>query len=231
MIAADWAYGSSAVHRRDARVKIVTTLALLIAITTAGARDWPVPATFAALLLAAAPACGLPALPVALRALSVSAFPLPFALLLAWQGRPIEGLALWLRAFACGVAILLLAGTTRLPELMHALRWFRMPALLAEVIHFVYRYLFLAAGRAQRMRTAAAARGGASFRSAGALLAVLFARSYQRAEHIHRAMLSRGYNGSLVHAPPAPPSFADAFFGTFVVAAAAAVRWAASHAK
>ena len=54
------------------------------------------------------------------------------------------------------------------------------------------------------MAKAAAARGasvgglassGTRFRAAAGALAVLFARSYGRAEEVHRAMLARGFNG------------------------------------
>lgn len=227
--AADWAYRSSAVHRRDPRVKVAMLLAVLVAVTTAAKANWLVPALFAVALLAAAPVCNLPVVAVALRALTISLFAVPFAAMLALDGDAAHALALWGRAFACAAGVLLLAGTTRLPDLMAALRWFRMPALLVEVIQFVYRYVFITAGQAYRMRTAAAARGGLSFPAAGGVLAVLFARSYQRAENIHRAMLSRGYSGSLAHAQPRGASAADAVFALTIAAGAAAIRFGAPY--
>jgi cobalt/nickel transport system permease protein len=72
------------------------------------------------------------------------------------------------------------------------------------VAQFLYRYLFVISEEAQHMSKAAAARGatvgglagnGARFRAAAGALAVLFARSYGRAEDIHRAMLSRSFPG------------------------------------
>jgi cobalt/nickel transport system permease protein len=48
------------------------------------------------------------------------------------------------------------------------------------------------------MRDAVSCRGGSgSLMAAGGTVGVLFARSYSRAEAVHRAMLSRGYTGSL----------------------------------
>ena len=228
-IAADWAYGSSAVHRRDPRVKLMALVALLLAITTAGRRDWVVPSVYTAVLLLAAPICGVPPRSLLVRAVMISLFAAPFAVLLSFTEGGEPGIALWLRAFACALAVLLLAGTTRLPDLMRALRWLRTPRLLVEVIQFVYRYVFVIGDHAHRMRTAAAARGGVSFRAAGGLLAVLFARSYQRAENIHRAMLSRGYVGALPHVQPAAAGPADAVFLACICLGAAALRLAADY--
>jgi len=54
---------------------------------------------------------------------------------------------------------------------------------------------------ANAMRQAGSSRGGAigtlQFRQAAAAAGVLFARSYARAEAIHRSMLSRGFEGRL----------------------------------
>ena len=78
------------------------------------------------------------------------------------------------------------------------------PRFLLMVAQFLYRYLFVISEEAQHMRKAAMARGAtvgglagnaARFRAAAGALAVLFARSYGRAEDIHRAMLARSFPG------------------------------------
>jgi cobalt/nickel transport system permease protein len=78
------------------------------------------------------------------------------------------------------------------------------PRFLLMVAQFLYRYLFVISEEAQHMSKAAASRGatlrGATsgserFHAAAGALAVLFARSYGRAEDIHRAMLARGFLG------------------------------------
>ena len=56
---------------------------------------------------------------------------------------------------------------------------------------------------------------GARFRAAAGALAVLFARSYGRAEEIHRAMLARGFQGHF------QPLFAPQFRTVDAVFAAA----------
>ena len=68
------------------------------------------------------------------------------------------------------------------------------------VAQFLYRYLFVIVEQAHRMRLAGLCRGGlkrrsGGFRAAAGALGVLFARSYERAESIHRSMVSRGFQG------------------------------------
>jgi cobalt/nickel transport system permease protein len=63
------------------------------------------------------------------------------------------------------------------------------------VAQFLYRYLFVITEQAHRMRLAGLCRGGRGFRASAGALGVLFARSYERAECIHRAMVSRGFQG------------------------------------
>lgn len=84
--------------------------------------------------------------------------------------------------------------------------WLRVPRFLLQVIQFLYRYLMVLMEEANAMRQAGSARGRPSgmgklralrFRQAAAVAGVLFARSYARAEAIHRAMLSRGFEGRL----------------------------------
>jgi cobalt/nickel transport system permease protein len=76
------------------------------------------------------------------------------------------------------------------------------PRLLVLVAQFLYRYLFVLSEQAQHMRLAAACREGAGghrrksrSRAATGAVAVLFARSYGRAEGVHRAMQARGFSG------------------------------------
>ena len=72
-------------------------------------------------------------------------------------------------------------------------------------MQFLHRYLFVVSEQAQHMRLAAESRGSAGgsrfrrwrVRAATGALAVLFARSYNRAEGTYRAMLSRSFEGRL----------------------------------
>jgi cobalt/nickel transport system permease protein len=131
--------------------------------------------------------------------------------LISWlAGEPWRALALVEKSYLSTVAVLLLASTTPLPLLLGGMERLGIPRLLVLVAQFLYRYLFVLSEQAQHMRLAAACREGragnrrrSGFGAATGTLAVLFARSYERAEGIHRAMQARGFSGrfALLHTP------------------------------
>ena len=205
-----WSQGASPLHRRDARAKILTLLVFLVVLATTPANAVAVLTTYAALLTAAILIAGLPLGSVLLRAMAVLPFSLTFGLISWLAGEPPRALALVEKSYLSTVAVLLLAGVTPLPLLLGGLERLGTPRLLVLVAQFLYRYLFVLSEQAQHMRLAAACREGSAghrrrlnYRAATGALAVLFARSYERAEGIHRAMLARGFSGrfALLHAP------------------------------
>jgi cobalt/nickel transport system permease protein len=188
----DWSLQDSILHRRDARAKILATLILLLALSR-GRLLIPVGLIAAALGLS-----HLPIVQLLLRASAVLPFTLSFALASLLSGRSDVALNISVRSYLSAICVLMLIGTTPLPSVLYGLRRMGAPPLLLEVIQFVYRYLFLIAGQARRMAMAATARGARrSFPAVAGSVGVLFARSYERAEAIHRAMLARGYAGHL----------------------------------
>jgi cobalt/nickel transport system permease protein len=210
-----WSQGASPLHRRDARAKILTLLVFLVVLATTPADAVVVLATYAALLAAAILIARLPLDGLLLRAMAVLPFSLTFALISWLAGEPMRALALVEKSYLSTVAVLLLAGATPLPLLLGGLERLGAPRLLVLVAQFLYRYLFVLSEQAQHMRLAASCRDSGAgrrrafqfrsatgFRAATGALAVLFARSYERAEGIHRAMLARGFSGrfSLLHA-------------------------------
>jgi cobalt/nickel transport system permease protein len=91
--------------------------------------------------------------------------------------------------------------------------------LLVLLAQFLYRYLFVISEQAQHLRLAAACREGnarknrrSKFHAAAGALAVLFARSYYRAEGIHQAMLARAFAGRFALLNPLRFRATDAFF-------------------
>ena len=104
---------------------------------------------------------------------------------------------------------ILLVGTTRFPDIVHALEHLRVPSILTTIIAFLYRYLFVLVDevlrllRAREARSAAVAgvRSGGSVawraRVAGNMAGQLFLRSYERSDRVYNAMLARGYTGHL----------------------------------
>ena len=167
---------------------------------------------------------GCPSAGAIARAAVVLPFSGVFALISWLAGDPARALELVLKSYLSALAVLLWVATTPLPALLLSLELLGVPVFLLTVIQFLYRYLFVIAGEAQHMRTAAAARGGLTFRAAAGALAVLFARSYSRAGQIHRAMLARGYTGQFVPLAPRRFTTTDALFTTLATAAPILLR-------
>ena len=199
-----WSRKASPVHRLDPRAKIAALLVFLIVLATAH-RSLALFSAGLFLLVTGGILCArLPLFAVVARAALVLPFSLIFAIICWATGDPARGLALLAKSYLSALAVLLVVATTPLPSLLWGLEQAGVPRFLLLVGQFLYRYLFVIVEEAQHMRAAAAARAGsarawlagrARFRAAGGALAVLFARSYGRAEHIHRAMLARGFQG------------------------------------
>lgn len=199
-----WSRGASPLHRRDPRAKIAALIVFLLVLGTAR-RDlaWLGGALFGVLLVGLLWA-RLPLRAALVRAGVVLPFTAMFACVSWLAGDPARGAALTMKSYLSALAVLLLVSTTPLPLLLRGFEMTGTPRFLLMVAQFLYRYLFVISEEAQHMSKAAAARGatvgglagnGARFRAAAGALAVLFARSYGRAEDIHRAMLSRSFPG------------------------------------
>lgn len=90
-----------------------------------------------------------------------------------------------------------LTQTTRISELLAALRRAHVPDVLCTTIALLHRYLFLLAEESRRMQRARAGRrlrGGrfALWRALGNSVGLLFVRTVSRAERVQAAMRSRG---------------------------------------
>ena len=216
--------GTSPVHRLDPRLKLLATLAFVLAVTTTPPHAWPTFVLFTGLALGAIVATQIPLI----EALKHSAIALPFAGMVAlslpftragqavWSGQVLgltltvtdEGLMLfaavivksWLSVMVSG----LLVATTRFPDLLSALRSLRVPAILTSTMSFMYRYLFVLTDEALRLQTARESRSAGSGRTVwwraqvlGRMIGSLFIRSYERSERIYAAMLARGFAGEI----------------------------------
>ncbi len=217
-------HGTSPIHRLDPRLKVLATLAFVVATTTSLPRAW---VAFVLLALLALGAIALSEIPF-LEALKRSTIALPFAGMVAislpftrdgqvvWAWQPFgwnlavtdDGLFLfasvvvkaWLSVMVTG----LLVATTPFTALLKAMRSLRVPAVLVATISFMYRYLFVLVDEAMRLQTARAARSIGPGRTVlwrakvlGGMIGSLFIRSYERSERIYAAMLSRGFAGEI----------------------------------
>ena len=107
------------------------------------------------------------------------------------------GAAVALRIWCDIVWLAALVLTTRFPELLQALRWLRIPAILVDTLAMIYRYAFLLHEEFVRMRTASQSRGGwcgyaRTLRTIGRITAQIFMRAFDRSERISWAMFARG---------------------------------------
>ena len=185
-------------HACDGRVKIVLLVALLAAVATTPRVNAANAAGYAFSVLAAAALARLPLGAVLLRAAVVLPFSAPFAAVSLLAGDSHRAAALVVKSYLSAAAVLVLVGCTPLAKLLRALEGLQVPRFLLLVVQFLYRYLFVISEQAQHMRLAALSRGGWRFCLAAGAVANLFARSYARAEGVHRAMLARLFHGETV---------------------------------
>lgn len=135
-------------------------------------------------------------------------------------------------ALAGSAAVLLLATTTPMSDLLPALRRARVPAAVVEVASVTYRMLFVLLDSLRTVREAQVARMGhsslrRSYRSSGLLAAAVLTRSWDRARRMQEGLTGRGMEGSLRVLPEVLPSsrlfLAATAAGLAAVVAASAV--------
>ncbi|MGY1689285.1 cobalt ECF transporter T component CbiQ [Geodermatophilus sp. SYSU D01105] len=122
-------------------------------------------------------------------------------------------------ALAGSAAVLLLATTTPVSDLLPALRSLRVPAAVVEVAAVTYRMLFVLLGSLRAVREAQAARMGystwrRSSRSSGALAAAVLTRSWDRARRMQEGLAGRGMETGLRVLPEPLPSSRAFLAGT-----------------
>ena len=218
----------SFIHRLDPRVKVVVSIAFILsnALLPDGAWLAFVFSWIFLLFVNAVSNLGITftfkrsfvALPFALVAItvlfSIPGKPLSTFHLLFWDMTVTDmGLlrfvSILVRSWLSVQMAILLVGTARFPDIIHALEHLHVPSILTTIIAFLYRYLFVLADevfrllRAREARSAAAAgaKSGGSVvwraKVAGNMAGQLFLRSYDRSDRVYNAMLARGYNGHM----------------------------------
>jgi cobalt/nickel transport system permease protein len=178
--------GTSPIHHLDPRLKLLATLAFVLAVTTTPPGRWLAFALLAVLAIGAVLVAEVPLV----EGLKHSAVALPFAGMVAislpftqagevlWSWQPFgsaqgglfgftltitdAGLVLFatvvVKAWLSVMVSGLLVATTPFPDLLKAMRCLHVPAVLTTTISFMYRYLFVLTDEAMRLQTARAAR-------------------------------------------------------------------------
>lgn len=206
------ARADTAIHRLDARAKVVVTLTFIVVVASFDRY------TVAALLpffIFPVVLAALGKLPTAYVARNV-AVAIPFALAIGlfnplfdqrvlFELGSIPISAGWIscasivvRAVLTLSAALILIGVTGFPAVCEALERLGMPKVLAMQMQFLYRYLFVLIEDARRSARALELRSCSRLPrlpTVASLIGLLLLRTWQRADRIHMAMLARAYRG------------------------------------
>ncbi len=214
----------SLVHRLDARVKLVLAVAFILTTALAPTGAWPVYILLAALAFAAelltelglgfylkrallAAPFVLAALPLLVTIPGPAVMRLPTGWVVSAPGLA-RFISVALKSWISVQMALVLATTTRFPDLLMAMRALRLPRLLVAIIGLMWRYLFVMVDETFRMIRARQARSGSTggkvggsllwrARVTGSMAGSLFIRSLDRSDRIYNAMLARGYDGEI----------------------------------
>ena len=207
----------SPIHRLDPRAKIVGLAGVTVVAVSTPLRAWPAFAACALVLAAIAavarvgPEIVWSRVKVILPLVVFVAAFVPFVR----GGATVEvgplalseaGLATFAlvsaKATIGAVGAVLLGATTGFSDILHGLERLRVPRLLVVIAAFMYRYVFVIADEARRMRAGLAARAYrprhlGQVAALGRMVTALFLRSYERGERVYLAMLARGYAGAM----------------------------------
>jgi cobalt ECF transporter T component CbiQ len=232
----------------EPRVKLVTTLALLVAAAFVHHVVVLAGLYVATLALALRSGLGLSffvrrvwlfvpiftgivVLPAACNLITPGAIVVPLG---TWFGhavgltRPgLEAAALMVTRVAVSISlVVLLTLTTRWNRLLAGLRTLFVPRLFVQVLAMTYRYLFHLVTAIGEMYTARQARTVRRERSTvrdrafvASTAGALFGRAHALAEEVHLAMLARGYTGAIRQLRAPKPRLADAVWVSGVVVA------------
>ena len=207
----------SPLHLLEARTKLLAFTGLIVGVLCVPAGQGSL---FFVYFFATAILMGVSQVPLAYivgRTLLILPFIVLAGLAVPWKGY--LGLSvLFLRAILCLMLLILLTNTTRFVELLRGLRKLGCPQILVMNLSFLYRYVFVLTEETMRMKQARDCRrvSRARFREEikllSSMLGTLLIRSFERAERMHFAMLSRAYEGDLPVVSPRRFSFRDVAF-------------------
>jgi cobalt/nickel transport system permease protein len=213
------ATGDSAVHRVDARAKVLVTLVFILCVMSCSRYEVARLLPFFAYPIIVIAAAGVPAGMVLRQSLLV----LPVALLiglpnplfdraaslqvgeLSISGGWVSMLSIVLRSLLAAAASVVLVAVTGFPVICGALERLGMPRPLAVQLLFLYRYLGVLGAEALRMNSAYELRSNGhalTLRSFGSLTGRLLLRTWGRAERIYLAMCARGFTGEFTSGRP-----------------------------
>lgn len=222
----------SPIHRLDPRVKLLSTIGLIVSNVLLPDGAWlaflgsfllvTVLSMIARVKLGFVLKRSLLAIPFALAAFTIiftlPGEPLAQFSLGSWEltitdSGLVRFLSILVRSWISLQAAILLTAATKFSDLAHGLRHLRVPLILIAIISFMYRYLFVLGEEAERLLQARAARSARipgkkkpsilwRARVAGNMVGQLFLRSYERSDRVYHAMVARGFRGEFLTFTP-----------------------------
>jgi len=212
----------SIIHRLDPRVKVIVFFILILVIVSTPPQELVKFSGYFLILLILILLSRIPLPFIFVRSLVI----IPFVLLTAifipfFKGGEVAGsynfLTLHLTISYKGLLILqnilikswlsvlsltILTSTTKFSSLLKALEILKIPRVMILIASFFYRYMFLLVDQIMKIKNARDSRSFKKnplyqFKIIGYMVGELFIRTYDRAERIYLAMLSRGFNGTI----------------------------------
>ncbi len=195
---------NSPIHNIPAGLKIIFTIILVIILTILpGSYISFVSLPILILLITILIISGVPIKNAVKRTLVILPLVLPVIILnsIFMESGLKHSLILSIRSFLSIFSLILLVSVTRFSDIMKTLSSWHFPRIMIMILSFMYRYFFLLTGEMEKMVRAVKMRSGGSrgfglIRIYSQVLAILFIKSYERAERVYQAMLMRGYNGN-----------------------------------
>jgi cobalt/nickel transport system permease protein len=211
---------SHLLSRVDPRIKLISALALLVMVISAGRIAFPLAA--AALCIALCIYMGIRPRSLAIR-FAEPGFIIVMVVLLklffsghsqlftfsvfgfditGYREGLREGLLIASRITGAVAVVTALGFTTPFTELMAAFAWLRVPGTFIEIALFAWRYLFLLSDDARTIYDAQKNRLGYTgyrrgLRSFGALTGSLIIKAFDSSRNVTTAMVQRGYDGNM----------------------------------
>jgi len=212
--------GNSPLHKLDARIKIICTLAAIFGVVIMG--HWEMPLIIFGTCLVLLAYSRAPWKIYLKRLLYPSyiiifvAIIQPFTIVsnvvavtpvLGW---PIYeaginfGILIFTRCLSAIATLNLLILLTPMENILDSLRWFKIPSVITDTMMLMFRYISLISDESTRIRKAQESRLGYSKKvgirkkigNFGTLAGMLMARSFDRAIQVGDAMVSRCYTGA-----------------------------------
>jgi len=224
------AKGDSAIHRLDARTKVLVTLVFILCVVSHTRYELTALFPFFIFPFVMTSLAGLPPRFIIKKIIMICPVVLvvgifnPFfdreTLLqlgpLGISGGWISFASILTRSILTLGAAFILVGVTGFTAVCQALERMGMPQVFTVQLLFLYRYIFVLAEESDRATRARELRScgkkGQGIRSFSSLAGHLLLRTWQRAERVHMAMLARGFRGEFHTARQSRIAFAEICF-------------------